>query len=122
MGLEAGVNPSVIAMSTKHKTPKSLLTYADASPASLAAGSLQVAKRLRRDDPNFICGESIATSENAVISSSSSSSQMISAAASTEFLGTSINQVMGLSTSSSQSTTTTTTKNVTNKSYTFHFN
>lgn len=52
-GLDAGVDTTKMAISTGHKDPRSLKRYAHVSNDALASGSLEQAKRLRKDETTF---------------------------------------------------------------------
>ena len=54
--LEAGIAPEIIAESTKHKDPKTLMAYAEKSDTVLGAAGLLLSKQLNRDDDFFFGG------------------------------------------------------------------
>ena len=127
LALSAGVDPWSIAISTKHKNPKSLLTYADASNSSLAAGSLQAAKKLRRNNPGELCGEIVEDPCQVSTELSSECDSIATAAPSRESSNPSQQNIFVKSSSSSSSSLTlmassSKTTTVVNKSYQFHFN
>ena len=49
-GMDVGVDPTTIAISTGHKDHRSLHKYAHVSNDALASGSLEQAKRLRKNE------------------------------------------------------------------------
>lgn len=55
-GLEAGIPPEIIAQSTKHKDPKTLMAYAEKSDTVLGAAGLLLSKQLNRNDDSFFGG------------------------------------------------------------------
>ena len=79
-GLDAGVPPEIIAQSTKHKDPKTLMAYAEKSDSILGSAGLQLNKKLKSTNlENTFAGRSIlntSSSSTAIASSSSCSSSI----------------------------------------------
>ncbi len=55
-GLNSGVPPEIIAQSTKHKDPKTLMAYAEKSDAILGSAGVQLGKKMKLLDSNDCFG------------------------------------------------------------------
>ena len=71
--LSAGVPPEIVAQSTKHKDPKTLMSYAEKSDAILGSAGLQMNKRLKPDSGDVFGGHSISSISKSHARSSESS-------------------------------------------------